>query len=137
MSLLFGPPRQLFNELLRGKVDEFILVSDFPQFPLERVSQLCSAQNPGPVLPSESWGAGEDLLEYLRYSFLRNYSFRVVGDDRRTARRNAPPHNPGKGVHLAWGKKPQDHALPPAALAIALNMEEKVYHRNFPSSAKS
>jgi len=70
-------------------------------------------------------GAGEDLLEYLGYSFLRNYLFRVVGDDRRTARRNAPPHNLSKGVHLAWGKKPQDHALPPVALPIALNIGEK------------
>jgi hypothetical protein len=61
--------------------------------------------------------------------------FRVVGDDRRTARRDAPSHDLGKGVHLAWGKKPQDHALPPIALA-ALDMKKRVYHRNFPSSAK-
>src|SRR5712691_163711 len=111
MSLLFGPSSQLFNEFLGGEVDEFLLVSDFPQFPLERVSQLSSAQNPKPGFSSESRGAGEDLLEYLGHSFLRNYLFRVVGDDRRTARRNAPPHNLGKGVHLAWGKKPQDHVF--------------------------
>src|SRR5713101_81322 len=135
LAPLFGPSSQLFNELLGGKVDEFLLVSDFPQFPLERVSQLRPAQDPGPVFPSELRGAGEDLLKYLGYSFLRNYLFRVVGDDRRIARRNAPPHNLGKGLHFAWGKKPQDHALPPISLA-ALDMGEKVYHRNFRSSAK-
>src|SRR2546422_8109887 len=98
---LFGPPRQLFNEFFRGKVDEFLLVSDFPQLPLERAFQLRSAQPPEPVFPSKLRGAGEDLLEYLGYSLLRNYLFRVVGDDRRTTRRDAPPHNLDKRVYLA------------------------------------
>ncbi len=125
LATLFGRSRQLFNEFFCCKVDEFLLVSDFPQFPPERVSQLRSAQNPGPVFPSELRGAGEDLLEYLGYSFLRNYLFRVVGDDRRTTRRDAPPHNLDESIYLTGRKKPQDHALPPVAPAIALITREK------------
>ena len=97
---------QVLGEFLDGKIDEILVVSNFPQFPFERISEFRSAED---SQPSFLKFVGENSLEDLLDSLTRNRLFRSIGDDRGTACGNTLRQALGESVHAAERKQSRFH----------------------------